>query len=85
MCNLSSNPLLWKNPFSLTPLLTLSFKDDQEIKEDERVTLHRDHASGHYELLITHVQRGDEGTYKCIARNKFGRAECEATMTVSGR
>ncbi|XP_071523599.1 protein Obscurin-like isoform X2 [Panulirus ornatus] len=59
------------------------FKDDVEIKEDERVTLHRDHASGHYELLISHVQRVDEGTYKCIARNKFGRAECEATMTVS--
>ncbi|XP_069178633.1 LOW QUALITY PROTEIN: muscle M-line assembly protein unc-89 [Procambarus clarkii] len=59
------------------------FKDDKEIKEDARVRLHRDHASGHYELLISHVQRGDEGTYKCLARNKFGRAECQASMSVN--
>ncbi|XP_042234486.1 obscurin-like [Homarus americanus] len=59
------------------------FKDDTEIKEDSRVTLHRDFASGHYELLISHVQKSDEATYKCLARNKFGRAECQAMMTVS--
>lgn len=67
-----------------SPPVSHSFKDDVEIKDDERVTLHRDYASGHYELLISHVQRSDEGVYKCIARNKFGRAECQAAMTVSG-
>ncbi|XP_047481488.1 obscurin-like isoform X2 [Penaeus chinensis] len=59
------------------------FKDDKELKEDARVTIHRDAAIGHYELLITHVQREDEGTYKCVATNKFGKAECEASMTVT--
>lgn len=54
------------------------------MKEDARVTIHRDAAVGHYELLITHVQREDEGTYKCVATNKFGKAECEASMTVTG-
>nr|XP_027226590.1 obscurin-like [Penaeus vannamei] len=59
------------------------FKDDKELKEDARVTIHRDAAIGHYELLITHVQREDEGTYKCVATNKFGKAECEASMAVT--
>ncbi|XP_042877694.1 obscurin-like isoform X2 [Penaeus japonicus] len=59
------------------------YKDDKELKEDSRVTIHRDAAIGHYELLITHVQRDDEGSYKCVATNKFGKAECEASMTVT--
>ncbi|XP_066949349.1 LOW QUALITY PROTEIN: muscle M-line assembly protein unc-89-like [Macrobrachium rosenbergii] len=58
------------------------FKDDKELKEDERVVIHRDQEVGHYELLISHVTRDDEATYKAIAKNKFGRAECEALMTV---
>ncbi|KAG0722240.1 Obscurin [Chionoecetes opilio] len=58
-------------------------KDDQQIVEDERVKIHRDPTVGHYEMLISHVQREDEGVYKCVARNKFGKAECEAEMTVS--
>ncbi|XP_050698180.1 obscurin-like isoform X5 [Eriocheir sinensis] len=58
-------------------------KDEQDIVEDERVTIHRDQQVGHYELLISHVQKEDEGVYKCVARNRFGKAECDAQMTVS--
>ncbi|XP_063855211.1 obscurin-like isoform X6 [Scylla paramamosain] len=58
-------------------------KDDQEIVEDERVSIHRDPAIGHYEMLISHVRKEDEAMYKCVARNKYGKAECEAQMAVS--
>lgn len=34
-------------------------------------------------MVIADVQREDAGKYSCIARNKFGEASCEATVTVS--
>ena len=36
-------------------------------------------------LILLHVQKSDDGIYKCIARNEVGASSSEATLTVLGR
>jgi len=59
------------------------FKDGSELKEDNRVSVNRDHAAhGSYELVIHKVEDGDAGTYKAEAQNSHGKADTESKVTI---
>ncbi|XP_020711856.2 obscurin isoform X2 [Athalia rosae] len=61
------------------------YKDDVLIdSKNERIQIVTEKADkGFYELVIATVQPEDAGKYSCKARNRFGEAECEATVTVT--
>lgn len=63
-----------------------SYKNDRLITvANERVQINKAQADiGFYELIIPDVLQEDAGTYKCIASNRYGEAECEAIVTVTG-
>ena len=52
--------------------------------EDERISIKKDVENGKYWITFTHILKTDAGKLKCLAKNKFGRAECEATVNVTG-
>lgn len=61
-----------------------SSKDDVVITETDshyQVNTEKDYL-GFYELIIPEVHHSDAGKYSCKATNKYGSAECEATVTV---
>lgn len=64
-----------------------SFKDGTKIPENtERYQVIREQSDkGFYELILPIVKKSDKGKYKCVAKNKFGEASSEATLTVTGR
>lgn len=56
-----------------------------EIKEDNRISVNRDHAPhGSYELTIHQVKDEDSGSYSVAALNTCGTAECVAAVTTKG-
>lgn len=67
-------------------IILFSYKNDRLITvTNERVQINKEQGDvGFYELIIPDVLPEDAGTYKCIASNRYGEAECEATVTVTG-
>lgn len=64
------------------------FINGKEIKDgsDSRITINRATSeTGSYELIITEVKSRDAGEFVCTAKNKFGEAKTEATVTVCGK
>ncbi|XP_043277218.1 obscurin isoform X4 [Venturia canescens] len=61
------------------------FKDDVPIdSKNERVKIVTEKSeSGFYEVVISDVQKQDAGKYSCKAKNRFGEASSEATVSVT--
>lgn len=77
--------LSWRIQVSRSNYFNYSYKDGVLIDANHpRVKIVTEQADkGFYELVISDVQKQDGGKYSCTAKNKFGEASCEATVTVS--
>ena len=69
-------------------LITLSvhvcYRDDVQLQEwtDKQWAWQRDDECG---LRVYYITADDAGTYRCVARNDHGSAECKAQVTVVGK
>ncbi|CAB3396936.1 unnamed protein product [Caenorhabditis bovis] len=50
------------------------FRNDDEIQHSQRHRLQFDDGSGNYSLTIIDAYAEDSGNYKCVAKNKIGKA-----------
>ncbi|XP_050422462.1 titin homolog isoform X2 [Adelges cooleyi] len=56
------------------------YKNNEEIKPDERVTASRDELAAR--LSISNLEPGDSGVYTCIARSESGVTRCSTELSV---
>ena len=57
------------------------FKDSELVKEDKRTKIRLDGELCSLKILSTEL--GDEGAYKCVAKNEFGSASCASELLVN--
>ena len=60
------------------------FKDEHPIKEGGNFRIEFDDTDGCV-LVINSVKLEDEGVYRCVATNSFGKAISEAELLVTGK
>lgn len=58
-----------------------SFKDDKELKLDERVRVSFE-SKEVFELILDHVVAKDAGVYSCVATNSEGEDKTVGTLSV---
>lgn len=61
------------------------FKNDVIIDDDDRNFRQEEEEDGTAALLIMEVMTLHRGTYKCMAKNKHGKATSSAELFVEGR
>lgn len=59
------------------------FIDDETIEAEEGISLQSD--GDKHQLVIDSAHLEDEGVYKCVAKNKAGKAVCEVELLVNGK
>ena len=59
------------------------FKDEQPIEEGGNFRIEFDNTDGCV-LVINSARLEDEGVYRCVASNAFGKAISEAELLVTG-
>lgn len=60
------------------------FKDEQPIEEGGNFRIEFDDTDG-FVLVINSARLEDEGMYRCVASNSFGKAISEAELLVTGK
>lgn len=60
------------------------YKDDKEIKPDDKHITINYVDDGESSLLIVDLLPEDDGTYKCVATNEVGSDKCKAELFVEG-
>ena len=63
-----------------SPVTITWVKSQQELRNRPGSILLTDSS-----LIFLHVQKSDEGIYKCVARNRAGTSSSEAKLTVLGK
>ena len=56
------------------------FKDDEPLEEDDRITIKNE--SHVCTVVISCTELDDEGYYKCVAQNEFGKTVCQTELIV---
>lgn len=56
------------------------FKDDEPLEEDDRITIENEGDAS--AVVISCTELDDEGDYKCVVQNEFGRAMCQTELIV---
>lgn len=68
------------NKLQLLRIFFFFFRNNEEIKPDERVTASRDELAAR--LSISNLEPGDSGVYTCIARSESGVTRCSTELSV---
>lgn len=56
------------------------YRDNEPLEEEDRITIENE--GGVYAVVISCTELDDEGEYKCVARNKFGKAVSQTELIV---
>lgn len=54
--------------------------DDEALQQDDRITF--ENQGDVYAVVISATELDDEGVYKCVAQNEFGKVSCETELIV---
>lgn len=54
--------------------------DDEALQQDDRITF--ENQGDVYAVMISATELDDEGVYKCVAQNEFGKVSCETELIV---